>query len=115
MPIKRPVIPVIGLTEADSAPVPGSDSEGGQLRNSIEPEPLGWDAAVHASGVLLEEMFGPPGSVDNPIMRDMARELAARLCAYDEIAEVVEDVQARALTPRPVDLWAEGERTRTRR
>ncbi|HEY0182594.1 MAG TPA: hypothetical protein VGC09_07270 [Rhodopila sp.] len=49
-----------------------------------------WDTAVHAAATLLDEKFGPPGAINGPFMDGMARDLAARLCAYHEIEEAVD-------------------------
>jgi hypothetical protein len=101
MPVDRPIVPVGAIAPAAATPEPDAERGGNRLRNSIELGPLEWDVAVRAAGMLLDEMFGPPGSTDNPIMTDMARELAARLCAYDEITEAVEHMGT--ALPLPVE------------
>jgi hypothetical protein len=93
MSTDRPFAPVRAATYE------AADPEGRRLRNSIEPEPVEWHVAVHAAASLLDEMFGPPGSAADPAITDMARDLAARLCAYHEIVEVVE--QTRMHEPAP--------------
>jgi hypothetical protein len=51
---------------------------------------LDWAAAVHAASTLLAKTFAPSAALDDPVVTGMARDLAARLCAYDAIAELVE-------------------------
>jgi len=75
-------------TEAPAAP---------NLRNAIDPQPVEWDVAVRAAYVLLADQVGPSGSGEHPAILDMARDLAARLCAYDEIVRVVEQQDQRAV------------------
>jgi hypothetical protein len=72
---------------------PAAEPVAHRLRNS-EPEPLDWNTAVRASGILLHEQFGSPGSISDPAVADMVRDLAARLCAYDQITGVVDHMQA---------------------
>ena len=93
----RPTVLFAEINPVALAPVRAIGPERRRLRNSVEAGPLDWDTAVHAARVLLDEMFGPPGSMDNPAMTDMAQELAARLCAYDEILDAVEHMQSQLL------------------
>jgi hypothetical protein len=58
----------------------------------VEQGPLDWEDAVTAATVLLNASFGLRASADNPIVADMARELAARLCAYNVTAGATEDM-----------------------
>jgi hypothetical protein len=58
-----------------------------------------WKTAVRASGVLLHEQFGSPGSISDPSVADMVLDLAARLCAYDEITGAVDHMQAQVDLP----------------
>jgi hypothetical protein len=57
---------------------------------SIAQKPVEWDVAVRAAGVLLDKRYGPSGSTENPAMRGMAEDLAARLCAYNQIGKAVD-------------------------
>jgi hypothetical protein len=94
----RPTVLTQEVTPTPHPPEPDVE----KTEHAIKPEPLDWDAAVHAAGVLLDERFGPIGAVLNPAMTDMAQELAARLCAYDEITEAVEHMQSHRPAP-PAD------------
>jgi len=94
MPIGRRVAPVREVVQTAAALVPESKPKEHRLRNSVESRPLDWDVAVRAASVLLGKTFGPDGSADDPVVKDMARDLAARLCAYDEIEEAVERMEA---------------------
>jgi hypothetical protein len=53
---------------------------------------LQWDDAVSAAAVLLDKTFGSFRTADDPMFSDMARDLAARLCAYAEVVETAEPV-----------------------
>jgi hypothetical protein len=86
MPLDRSIAAVASF----AAPVmaPGAEAEGPLLRNSIDPESIGWDVAVQAAAVLLQ-----------PTTIDMAQDLAARLCAYNEIEHAVERMHAQLPLP----------------
>jgi hypothetical protein len=86
-------------TPATSAKAPEPD--GHRLRNSPEPGPLDWDAAVRAASALLHRQSAPPGSIGDPAATDMAHDLAARLCAYDELASAVDHMLTQADFPPP--------------
>lgn len=84
------------------APLPETEPPARRQRNSNDPRPLDWDTAVHAARALLDEAFGLPASTNDPAMTDMAQELAARLCAYDEILDAVDHM--RTCLPDESDL-----------
>jgi len=95
MSIGRGTAPVREVKQAAWAPVPESNAGAARLSNSVEAEPLDWDVAVRAAGVLLAETFDPAGSADDPVVTDMARDLAARLCAYHEVGAAVAHMNTR--------------------
>jgi hypothetical protein len=84
--LKIPYTPLPMRTSADS-----SD----RRRNSPPPPPLDWDVALQAAAALLDETFGVTGSLGDPLMADMVQELAARLCAYNEMGTAVEHLHVR--------------------
>ena len=96
----RNVLAVGGETGGPEA-VAKSKPETHRLRNSAQIEAVDWEVAVRAAGNLLAETFGPTGSAsspvaaDDPVVIEMARDVAARLCAYDEIEKTVEHMQTR--------------------
>jgi hypothetical protein len=100
MSIDRPTKASVSPDCARATSTPAPEPVAHRLRNS-EPEPVDWNAAVRASGVLLHEQFGSPGSIGDPAVADMVHDLAARLCAYDEITRAVDHMQAQA-DPPPV-------------
>lgn len=95
------IVPTSEIIPVTPEPVRDSEPDVPRRRNSIGSEQIDWGVAVHAARVLLDETFGSTGSIDNSILTDMAQELAARLCAYDEIVGAVEHMQA--CLPGPPD------------
>jgi hypothetical protein len=83
-------------TRAAHTPLPmrSSDGDADRFRNSPPPPPLEWNVALQAAAAMLDETFCASGSLDDPLMADMVQNLAARLCAYDEIGTAVDQVQA---------------------
>jgi hypothetical protein len=86
-------------TTRTSPQVPQRQPDAVRLRNSPEPAPLDWHVALQATEVLLHERFGPPGSIGHPAIARMVQDLAARLCAYDEITAAVDHMQVQADLP----------------
>jgi hypothetical protein len=76
-------------------PTRSSAAPSDRLRNSPPPPPLDWEVALQAAAALLDETFGATGSLGDPLMADMVQELAARLCAYNEIETAVEHLHVR--------------------
>jgi hypothetical protein len=97
MSIDRPIIAgrEIDRETRTPEPVPAQGPNGDRHGNSSSPPPLDWTVASDAAAALLDESFGSPGTLGDPLMNDMVQELAARLCAYDEIVGAVDHMHAR--------------------
>jgi hypothetical protein len=97
MPVDRPIASVRKSVRTTHTPPPvlPSQPHGDRFRNSPEPAPIDWDVALKAAAAMLDETFGAPGSLSDPLLADMVQDLAARLCAYDQIGAAVDHMHAR--------------------
>jgi hypothetical protein len=72
-------------------PAPGARSN-----LPVQARPLDWRLAVRAAAARLNETWGLADATAQPEMMDLAQQLAALLCAYGELPEEVERMEARA-------------------
>jgi hypothetical protein len=98
MPADRPTILVEPDTKVTRGlPTPqASEPHTDQVNSSFEPQPLDWHNAVLAAAARLNENFGTPDPMNDPLVAGMAQEVAALLSAYGEIAGEVGRMQAHA-------------------
>jgi len=99
MSVDRPIVAGREIILATRTPPPVSEVSAYRRNYPIDEGPLDWQVAVSAATALLNASFGLPVSADDPIVADMARDLAARLCAYDAVAEPARDSLADARFP----------------
>ncbi|MGD0103035.1 MAG: hypothetical protein ABSC06_03240 [Rhodopila sp.] len=99
MSIERPIVAGREKIRATRALSPMSEASVYGRNYLIDEGPLDWGVAVSAATVLLNASFGLPVSADDPIVAEMARDLAARLSAYSAVAEPAEDMLAHTRVP----------------
>jgi hypothetical protein len=62
----------------------------------VQVRPLDWQQAVRAAAARLNETWGLSDATGQPVMLELAQQLAALLCAYSKLPEEVERMEARA-------------------
>ena len=66
-------------------PAPAHEPEVARRKDSLAAHPLDWDEAVRAAAARLSETWIQPDTKHHPVVRGLAQQLAALLCAYGEL------------------------------
>lgn len=82
MRINRPAIVVASISQANHWKP--------SLEPFVEAPPLNWNAAVRAAAARLNEGFGLPDPLNDPVVVALAQQLAVLLCAYGQVGGEVQ-------------------------
>jgi hypothetical protein len=102
MRIDRPAVVVCNLSPVRrwmEAPVQGSEPHLKTCDHAVELRPLDWDMVVRAAAARLNDTFGVPDPMDDPLVVGLAQALAPLLCAYGRAAQEVDRMEATATEP----------------
>jgi hypothetical protein len=98
----RPAVAVCNLGPVHrwmEAPVQAFEPHMETCDHVVKLRPLDWDMVVRAAADRLNGTFGLPDPMDDPLLVDLAHELAPLLCAYGRAGQEVDRMEATATEP----------------